>query len=269
MPKSDLSQSNVTNLRQQVFKLLDKNPLLTAKSMVKLLDFSSAQAKYYQGYLRKLKYDWKHDHIKQRGSIRSVPDDVHRAFFVGKLGVDVSRGVRERLVLPVCDWGGPAVNSVSGVWRLSKSRNRFFLFKSLLGRIRLFENGTVELYVRKPANLGKAMQLFCDAFTKTRLIMDLGVLEGFQKSLRIRGFHAAFDTEERLPYLKIPLFKGSNGIEVILGDRSNPNSVELIVNYLDQVEQARTLIDELGKAFGLMNTQTENLVGPLKNDYSR
>jgi hypothetical protein len=140
----------------------------------------------------------------------------------------------------------------------------------MLGRIRLFENGTVELYVRKPANLGKALQLFCDAFTKTRLIMDLGVLESFQKSLKIRGFHAVFNTDERLPYLKIPLFKGSNGIEVLLGDRTHPNSVELVVNYLDQVEQTRLLIEEMGKAFGLMNGSKGNIgVNPLSNDYSR
>jgi hypothetical protein len=252
MVSCDQSQSNVTNLRQQVFKLLDQNPLLTAKSLAKQLDLSKEQTKYYQGYLRKLKYDWKHDHKKQLGSIRSVPDDLHRAFFVGKLNLSIDR-----------------LDGVGG-WSRTRSKNHFRLFRNQLGRIRFFGTGTVELYVRKPANLGKAMQLFCDGFTKNRVVTDILVIEAFQKSLRIRGFHAVFNTDERLPYLKIPLFKGSNGIEVILGDRTHPNSAELIVNYMDQVEQARNLIEELSKAFGLMNSNKENLgIGSIKNDYSR
>jgi hypothetical protein len=252
MQQCDSNKSNVTNIRHQVFALLDKNPLLTAKSMVKLLEMSPEQAKYYQGYLRKLKYDWKCDHPKQRGSIRSVPDDVHNAFFVGKLNLAIEK-----------------LSSGSG-WVQTKSRNKFLLFRNKLGRIRYFRTGTVELYVRKPANLGKAMQLFCDGFTKNRLVTDILVIEDFQKSLRIRGFHAVFNTDERLPYLKIPLFKGSNGIEVLLGDRTHPNSVELVVNYLDQVEQTKLLIEELGKAFGLMNGSKGNIgVNPINNDYSR
>jgi hypothetical protein len=244
------SHNNVTNLRQQVFQLLDKNPLLTAATISKLLNFTIEETEYYKGYLRKLKYDWKHYHAKQLGSIRCVPDDVHRAFFVGKLTLDIGK-----------------LDFVSG-WLKTKSRNHFRLFRSVLGRVRFFGTGTVELYVRKPANLGKAMQLFCDAFTKTRVVTDILDIEAFQKSLRIRGFHAVFETDQRLPYLKIPLFKGSNGIEVIIGDRTHPNSAELVVNYLDQVEQAKTLVEELSKVFGLLKT-SDSLVGPLSNDYSR
>lgn len=251
MTTCDQSHGNVTNLRHQVFALLDKDPLLTAKPIAKLLGLSIEQTKYYQGYLRKLKYDWKSHHEKQRGLIRCQPDDVHRAFFVGKLNLSIEK-----------------LDFVSG-WSKTKSRNHFVLFRSQLGRIRFFRTGTVELYVRKPANLGKAMQLFCDGFTKPRIVTDILDIEGFQKSLRIRGFHAVFNTEERLPYLKIPLFKESNGIEVVLGDRTHPHSVELITNYLDQVEQAKSLIEELGKAFGLMNSPARNLGVDLKNDYSR
>jgi hypothetical protein len=247
----DQSHSHITNIRQQVFKLLDKDPLLTASSIAKLLGYTIEETKYYQGYLRKLKYDWKHYHKKQLGSIRSVPDDLHRAFFVGKLNLPIEK-----------------LDFVSG-WSRTESKNHFRLFRNQLGRIRFFGTGTVELYVRKPANLGKAMQLFCDGFTKNRVVTDILVIEAFQKSLRIRGFHAVFETDERLPYLKIPLFKGSNGIEVILGDRTHPNSAELIVNYMDQVEQAKSLIEELSKVFGLMSGNKESLVGVLKNDYSR
>ena len=78
------SQSHITNIRQQVFKLLDKDPLLTASTISKILKLTKEETQYYKGYLRKLKYDWKNNHQKQLGSIRSKPDEVHRAFFVGK-----------------------------------------------------------------------------------------------------------------------------------------------------------------------------------------
>jgi hypothetical protein len=116
------------------------------------------------------------------------------------------------------------------------------------------------------------MQLFCNAFTWTKLVTDLAVIEDFQKGLRIRGFHAVFNTAHRLPYMKVQLFKGTNGFELVLGDRTHPNGAELIVNYLDQVEQAKSLIENLTKAFGLANSSIGNLgvsgVKPLERDYS-
>jgi hypothetical protein len=246
------NKSNASNIRQQVFAELDKNPLLTAQTLAKIIELSPIEYQRLKGYLRKLKCDWKRYHEKERGLIRSCPDDVHNAFFVGKLNLDIGK-----------------FNLVSG-WVRTKSRNRFFLWKDNLGRIRWFESGTVELYVRKPASLGKAMQLFCNAFTWTKIVTDLAVIDEFQRGLKIRGFHAVFNTPERLPYLKVKLFKGSNGVELLLGDRTHPNGVELIVNYLDQVEQAKSLIENLTKAFGLASSSGIEGVSRLKpeRDYS-
>ena len=242
------NNSNASSTRKEVFALLDKNPLLTAETMAKLLNFTPEEYKRTKGYLRTLKCNWKHHHEKERGLIRSCPDDVHNAFFVGKLFSVVEEN-----------------NVLMAGWVRSKSRNRFLLWKDPVGRIRWFSTGTIELYVRKPASLGKAMQLFCNAFTWTKLVTDLAVIDEFQKSLRVRGFHAVFNTESRLPYMKVQLFKGSNGMELVIGDRSHPNGVELIVNYLDQVEQAKSLIENLTKAFGEVGNVSRL---PLKNDYS-
>lgn len=67
--------------------------------------------------------------------------------------------------------------------------------------------------------------------------------------------------------MKVKLFKGSNGLELALGDRTHPNGVELIVNYLEQVEQAKSLIDELTKLFGLSRANGVKDLGD--QDYSR
>lgn len=262
---------NASNIRKQVFAQLEKNPLLTAKPLGKILGLSPVDFQRLKGYIRKLKCDWKRYHEKERGLIRSCPDDVHNAFFTGNLSLAQSKQVRESLE-EVWEragsdrWIFPSRPLLQDGWHKSKSRNRFLLFKATMGRVRFFETGLVELYVRKPASLGKAMQLFCDAFTKTLLITDLLILNDFQKSLRVRVFHAVFNTEQRLPYMKVQLFKGTNGIELTLGDRTHPNGAELVVNYMEQVEQAKNLIDELTKMFGL--SQPSGVKG-IDQDYSR
>ena len=69
--------------------------------------------------------------------------------------------------------------------------------------------------------------------------------------------------------MKVQLFKGTNGFELILGDRTHPNGAELIVNYLDQVEQAKSLIEGLTKAFGgSIGNLGVSGVKPLERDYS-
>lgn len=169
------------------------------------------------------------------GSIRSLPDSVHNAFWVGVLPTSVPAAVRCEAV--VCGW------------LLSRARNRFLLWRDSFGRVRWFENGAVELYVRKPASEGKAMQLFSRAFVKSGLAcfsdnLELSrFLEGFARSLRHRGAHAVYESDQRLPYMKITTFWDTNGFMVVTGDRTNPRGVEVIYKY--QVRKA----DELLSAF--------------------
>jgi hypothetical protein len=221
----DSYPSYCDSIRKRVFAELDKNPLLTAKPLCKLLGLDY---QVHGQYLKSLKTQWKWNHQDERGSNGCLPDDVHNVYFVGLLPRAVVRiGVE-----------------LKG-WIASKSRNRFLLWKERLGRVRWFETGTVELYVRKPANLGKAMQLFCNAFVNTEVIQDYGLIDLFKGTLRIRGGHSLFSTPSRLPYKKITLFKGTNGITVITGDRSHPNAVEIIFEYQDQVRRVDELLNGL------------------------
>lgn len=62
---SDTEKGVGFSIRQCVFGLLEKNPLLTAKVLCKLLDLSHGR---YQVYVSKLKHKCKSDHRSNRGS---------------------------------------------------------------------------------------------------------------------------------------------------------------------------------------------------------
>ncbi|MEM2112017.1 MAG: hypothetical protein QXX08_09110, partial [Candidatus Bathyarchaeia archaeon] len=105
----------------------------------------------------------------------------------------------------------------------------------------------VNLYVRKPANLGRAYQLVCNGFSFTGLITDVKVLEGVLAGIRFKGAHYVFDTEQQLPKLVIDLFAKSNGIVIKVGDASHPNAVEVVCCYPDWAERNEQVLRELLK----------------------
>lgn len=80
-------------------------------------------------------------------------------------------------------------------WIASKARNKWLLWKDRLGRLQWFETGRVNLYVRRPANLGKAYQLVCNGFSFTGLLTNLEVLEQVLVSVRFKGAHYVFNTD--------------------------------------------------------------------------
>lgn len=81
----------------------------------------------------------------------------------------------------------------------TEARNRWLLWRDRLGRLQWFETGRVNLYVRRPANLGKAYQLVCNGFSFTGLVTDVKVLECVLSGVRFKGAHYVFDTGQRLP----------------------------------------------------------------------
>jgi hypothetical protein len=216
------------NKRRTVFTYLDKNPLLTACSLALIIGIPLKDRKKEVVYLKKLKYEWKGNQEKQRGSFRSIPDDVHSAFYKGNLPLNVVSNIF--LKLRSLTYGYGSNDFVAGAWVLTKSKNKFVLFKSRIGRIRLFSTGTVELFVRKPASDGKCMQLFCDAFTKTKFIDSLKAIADFQNGL-IRRMHCTIDMHQKLPYVKVTAFQETHNLVMTLGDRSHPTCIEFMVGY--------------------------------------
>ena len=213
--------SGSESLRQQVFALLDRNPLLTPKPLCKLLNLP--YRKYWR-YMSNLRREWKYHYRNERGS---------------KCSIHAWRGWC--YVPAIAD----RLKALEVGWVASKARNRWLLWKDKLGRLQWFETGRVNLYVRKPANLGRAYQLVCNGFSFTGLITDVKVLEEVLAGVRFKGAHYVFDTEQRLPRLVVDLFAKSNGIIVKVGDTSHPNAVEVVCCYPDWAERNERMLEDL------------------------
>ncbi len=265
------------NKRRTVFRVLDEDPQLAGKKLAKILDIPSSEYENEKRYLKKLKHDWLSNYPKQRGSIRSYPDDVHNAFFRGELPVGVVGVVREELFevwgrAGVDRWLFPSYPGARDGWKfVRKAPNRYLLFKSGQGRIRFFQNGTVEIFVRKPASMGKCMQVFCDAFYKTGLLSeDSKVDDSFKKTLATR-MHATFDVGRKLPYMKIVAFQDTHNFSFVSGDRTHPTSFEFMFDYNGEVESARDIVRKVGEVLGMAKSEESATTKPLSKDgeYSR
>jgi len=131
-------------------------------------------------------------------------------------------------------------------WIQTRAKNHYLLWKNVkFGRLEWHVNGRVRVWVRKPASLGKALQMLADAYFSSGLIYDIRVFEEFAKSLRFKGASAVFETKQRLPYMKIDFLKLSNGVTITLGDRSHPTAVEVDFYYPNWSEKNERLLSRL------------------------
>jgi hypothetical protein len=135
--------------------------------------------------------------------------------------------------------------AIEAGWISSKARNRWLLWKDRLGRLQWFETGRVNLYVRRPASIGRAYQLVCNGFSFTGLITDVKVLEMVLAAVRFKGAHYVFEANQRLPKFVIDLFSKSNGVVIKVGDVSHPTAVEVITCYPDWAERNERILKEI------------------------
>jgi len=212
------------SVRQHVFGELDKNAILTPFQLCQILQINY---KHWHQTVANYKTQWRYTHKNEQGSKCSLHGWRGWCYLPG----EVAAGIRTR--------------AVSVGWVETKARNKWLLWKGRLGRLQWFETGRVNLYVRKPANLGKAYQLICNGFSFTGLVTDIKVLEQVLASVRFKGAHYVFPTEQRLPRLTIDLFAKSNGVIIKVGDRSHPHAVEVVACYPDWAERNERLLEQL------------------------
>jgi len=242
--------SDSHSIRQEIFSLLDKNPLLTPKPLCKILELEYRQHGKYVANLRTL---WKYHHKNERG----LKCSTHAWRGWCYLPTSFTNSGK------FCDVRARAVEVG---WLASKARNRWLLWKDRLGRLQWFETGRVNLYVRKPANLGRAYQLICNAFSFTGLITDIKVLEEILKGIQFKGAHYVFPVGQRLPKLTIDLFQKSNGIVIKVGDDTHPDSLEVLVTYPDWAERNERLFEQLHETLkNLLGSGSRSL--PRGDDY--
>lgn len=266
MPEHYSNVGNVVSIKKQVWAKLEENPLLSPKDLASLLNLPYKQ---YRNYITKERSNWKYYHESERGSKCS-------SFHCYKAKVRLD-GVLNGELRGKLSFG--CVGAFVGFgWRLSRARNRFLDWRGKLGRVVWFETGSVRLFVKKPGNLGRAKQLFCDAFINTGLLTDVAVFNPVLDRISPKSCHFPYETPVRLPSLTITDFAESHGIVIKVGDRSHPNAIEVIAEFTAKQDELEQKVSYVFEAFQNVNGkssvkgQDEKLVLeplPKWSDYSR
>lgn len=239
------------SLRQQAFKLLEKNHELKPKDLCKLLDLDyQTHAQTISQYKTQYKSEYRNRLAPKCLSFHRV-----RGFVFALRGFD-------------------RVRAVERGWVLSKARNRMLVWvdPNRLGRIEWFETGRINFWVRKPSTWARVKQLLADGFMWTELIVDVRVFEEWVKTARLKGAHTTLDLGEPLPYSRTELLKDSNGVIVKTGDLSHPTSLEIEFVYPDFCERSELALTQLGQFFrdflGLSNGKAGSTRQLGREDYS-
>jgi hypothetical protein len=223
--KSDCQISQSQSIKEDVEGLLGRNPLLKPKDICLLLGLPYQK---YRDYVSHVRSRWRSDY-KSRLGLKCLSFHGVHGWVLVPANVDRARA-------PLCGW------------LQSKARNRMLVWRDELGRLEWFETGRCKVWVRKPANKGRVLQLVCNGFSLNGLVSDMKVLDQILVSLRLKGGTATIDTGERLPYVVIDLFRFSNGVKIKAGDDSHPTCFEVEFCYPDWAERNERLLQELLRA---------------------
>lgn len=199
------------SLRDQVFYLFNKNPLLSARLICEILhiDYKSER-----GYIYRLKSEWKTLPNFIQGIKRIT---LHHQHFYGRVLKSLDRRADPRITALAIDKG----------WQDHRARNKLIDWHDRDGWVKWWESGKIREFVHKPVTEGRKKQILAHAFFATSLIEDLKVFEAWADTVVLHDGHLVYDTFERLPYARIELLNESNSVVVTLGDKSHPTSVEL------------------------------------------
>lgn len=226
---SDVILRHSQTLKQRVFAFLEKDHELKPKDLCKLMDLSYAK---HGNSIAHCKTLWRYD-FKNRHSLKCLKFHRARGWLYAFNGLDRSR-------------------AVGSGWRRTEAKNRMLVWVSdpALGRVEWFETGRINVFVRKPATKGKALQLLAKAFCWTGLIESQAIFGSWVETLRFKGAHLTLDTGERVPYAVVEFLKDSNGVIFRAGDVSHPTSYELefcLPDWAEKMErlaEARLQLDE-------------------------
>jgi hypothetical protein len=245
-PESNQSHSHLS-LRQQAFKLLEKNHILKPSQLCKLLGLSFEQ---HGNLMKKYRYEWKRDY-KNRLGLKCLKFHAARGWIYALRMFD--RENVERLI-------------VAG-WRQTRARNRMIVWdkdKQHLGRLEWFTTGRINIWVRKPATWGKVKQLLAKAFMWNKLIESTEVFELWANTARFKGAHAVYDYGQRVPYAKVEFLKEALGVVVKTGDVSHPTALEIEFVYPDWAEKIEKRLEQNDKVVQQNSQAIENFNDFLK-----
>ena len=202
--KGYVTDSNLLTLKERTYAFLNRHPDLKPKTLCSLLKVPYSR---YEGYVKKLRCDWKRDF--ENGLPSKCPSSQHncRAYCY------VPESVDRRAALEVG-------------WVLSRNRNRVLVFKDpQYGRVEWWESRRCVVHINKPQTLGRVKQFLSNVFFKTGLIWDERVFNPWIESVQWLGAHDVYETPDRPPYRVID-YKETLGFIFRAGDLSHPSSYE-------------------------------------------
>ena len=206
----------------------------------------------YQGFSETTKakaYEWLRQHLKekQRGKIKQLAKFIGLDYqanknYLWQISSDFKTDVRNRQGLKPPNWHNwlgrieekdcscqlSREEAVKKGWLQTRAKNHYLLWKDPkgLGRFEWHLDGTIKTWVRKPVSDVKKLQLLANAFFNTYLITDIKIFTEWARTLRQLGEDCAVHVGFDVPYFEIDLFKDSNGIVIVGGDKSHRDCIE-------------------------------------------
>lgn len=139
--------------------------------------------------------------------------------------------------------------AISKGWGLSKSKNRFIIWRSKLGWVKWFETGRCRLHVRKPVTDGKIMQILADGFYNTELVKDIKEFTAFYRSffLKATKMTVHLGKKSKIPSFRLEFDNGFNKL-VVTNDKSHPHAIEIQYFLMRDGEQFRQYLKDSQRA---------------------
>lgn len=223
------------NLKALVFDLWNAFPNIGLKETAEFYDFSYESKKKL---LWKYHSEWrvKEGFGKAPKIVKNQPRGIH--------GAEWQASVPKGLDMEVAQQHN---------WVKSKNRNGMLFFPKCgggIGTIFWHKNGHIRLFLHEGYTTESyAKQLFCNGYRD--IINDIKVLVGCSDTVHHVGGSLTVNTRTRLPYVKVDNFRKSHGIEITLGDRSHPDSVEIKYSVPDCLKPLSAILNERNDSYVL------------------
>jgi len=224
--------SHGDSIRQKVLKIWSENPHIKAKEVCRILNLEYTEhGPYVNNRLSEYRSHY---------SIGS-PLELHRRIFewkyVPRLLLFERLRCREEDV-------GPGFKALG--WEMADNRNRMLVFRHEYGSVHWFKGGKVILFLRGPASLSRAKELFCKVFS---WFDPKELCKYVDAPLREESKQWVFDVGAPVPPFDIRTFKQSHGIRIYT-DKSHKRAIEVEETRPFWLDEFRDTVSKFGEEIG-------------------
>lgn len=227
-------------LKERVFLFMERYP--NNKSNKDLCTFLNLDYYRHRDVIKQYKSQWRKSKLRTRQGLNCL--NFHNVRFWNYM-LKSNNEYRVMAVLLECGWIE------------TKAKNGMIIWKDNLGRIEWFKTGRLNCWIKKPASKSKMVNLLCNAFFRTGIIQDVNVFNEWKDEFKLKGFHVVKDTGVELPYCKIGMLKDSNGVILVMGDKSHKTGLEVQVTYPDWIERNEKLFEHAMKTIQINSIQIQ------------